>query len=117
MTVKELKKLINDVETRYDNLNVWFDNDFGDGGKPVKPEDFQIKLFSDGCFDLDVDSETMYEDEICEIFGIDEDDIPSDREHPTIQWIILEMERLGYYQVKNRNELEFSKKVLTIKVE
>jgi len=70
MTIKQFKELVCAIPSEFDNLTVWIDTEESEGGRIVN--DIRLKYAEDCCLDGDDGSETLYEDEVCEMFGIDE---------------------------------------------
>lgn len=114
MTIADLKKWLNELPSEYDDLEVWVDSDYGEGGPRLNIENFAIQPFEQGCHDLDDGSETIYDDEILEMFGLDELPELGSLEFTKIHMALI---RKGYeFYSFDQHGLVFTKKVLAIKI-
>lgn len=107
MNIKTLKSIINEIPDEFDELNVWIDTDESEGGRIVN--DIHLKYAEDCCLDGDDGSETLYEDEVCEMFGIDELPEPESVEFNQI------ISKLSEQHYRWEGEDRFSRKILAIK--
>ena len=111
MNIERLKQIVNSIPDSLNHLNVWIDTDESEGGRPV--EVVELKYAEDCCLDLDEGSETVYEDELLELLGIDEVPEPNSFEFTQV---IMKMNELNYrYEGSQSGEHVFSKQILTIK--
>ena len=107
MNIHKLKEIVNSIPTEFDELEVWIDTDESEGGRTVN--DVQLKYAEDCCLDGDEGSETLYEDEVCEMFGIDQ--LP-DPESIEFNQILCQLTEQHY---RWEGEDRFSRKILAIK--
>lgn len=107
MTIKQLKEIVRSIPSEFDDLTVWIDTDESEGGRIVN--DVQLKYAEDCCLDGDDGFETLYEDEVCEMFGIDELPEPESIEFNQI------ISKLAERHYRWEGEDRFSRKILAIK--
>lgn len=107
MDIKHLKEIVNAIPSELNDLTVWIDTDESEGGRIVN--DVQLKYAEDCCLDGDEGSETLYADDVCEMFGIDE--LP---EPETIEFnqIICKLTERHY---RWEGDDRFSRQILAIK--
>lgn len=114
MKISELKAIINAIDPCYDDLNVWIDTDCDEGGRPVKSSHIQLAYAEDCSLDGDdVGDETLYEDEVLELLGVDT--LP---QVDTVEWtaVLMKMGEMNYrWEGQSYGEHRFSKKILALK--
>lgn len=114
MTVKELKEIITNIDSEYDDLNVWFDTEYGDGGRMVQPLDISITNSDNCCLDGDGGCEYLTEDEILDMFMLTALPEPGSLDFMNI---IRVLNGMGY-DYSGKDDLcghRFDRKILAIK--